>query len=112
MYITGQPREGAAEVHLAPGGGGREQLSRVRTISSSVGLGGSGEMRRDQPRGVHPDLQAGGVAVPPAMTDTAGQKDTTSPEKAEKEVKFLPSYFILLSHQTCGFVVAKQSPIS
>lgn len=57
-------------------------------------------MRRDQPCGVHPDLQAGGVAVPPAMTDTVGQEDTTSPEKAKKEVKFFPSYFILLSHQT------------
>lgn len=69
-------------------------------------------MRRDQPCGLHPDLQAGGVAVPPAMTETAGQEDTTSPEKAKKELKFLPSYFILLSHQTCRFVVAKQPPIS
>lgn len=31
-------------------------------------------------------------------------------ERTKKEVKFLPSYFNLLSHQTCGFVVAKQPP--
>lgn len=61
---------------------------------------------RDQPCGVHPDLHVGSVAVPPAKTDTVAQ------EKAKKEVKFLSSYFILLSHQTCGFVVAKQPPIS
>lgn len=66
----------------------------------------------DQPCGVHPDLQVGGIAVPPEMTNTVGQEDTTVPEKPKKEVKFLPSYFILLSHQTCGFVVAKQPPIS
>lgn len=66
----------------------------------------------DQPCGVHPDLQVGGIAVPPAMTDTVGQKDKTAPEKAKVEVKFLPSCYILLSHQTCEFVVAKQPPIS
>lgn len=66
-------------------------------------------MDEEGPTLLHPHLQAGGVAVPPAMT---GQEDTTSPEKAKKELKFLPSYFILLSHQTCRFVVAKQPPIS
>lgn len=60
----------------------------------------------DQRCGVHPDLRVGGVAVPPAKTDPGAQ------ERTKKEVKFLPSYFNLLSHQTCRFVVAKQPPIS
>lgn len=66
----------------------------------------------DQPCGMHPHLQVGGTAVPPALTDTVGQEDKTAPEKAKKDVKFLPSYSTLLSHQTCGFVFAKQPPIS
>lgn len=41
-----QPREDAAEVLLAPGVGGKEQLSAVRTRGcSSVGLRGFGWMR-------------------------------------------------------------------
>lgn len=41
-----QPREDAAEVHLAPGVGGRQQLSAVRTMGcSSVGLRGFAWMR-------------------------------------------------------------------
>lgn len=68
--------------------GGREQLSGVRTISMlQCGTGGVWmDEEWDQPSGVHPDLQVGGIAVPPAMTDTVGQKDTTAPEKAKKEV--------------------------
>lgn len=43
----------------------------------------------DQPCGVHPGLQIGDIAVPPAMTDTVGQEDTIAPEKAKKEVPSL-----------------------